>query len=411
MATQNQVEAILEQTVRASYGKLLAFLSSRSNDIQACEDALADAFASATVKWKIDGPPEKPEAWIFQAAKNNLIDAKRKEKLATLSGDTLTLLDSEKNDNTGEFFKDERLKLMFVCCHPSIDASVRTPLMLQTVLGLDSRVIASAFLTSPSAMMKKLVRAKQKIKLAKIDFIIPDPEYLFDRIEYVAEAIFAIYGKSWDAYGSADSEHRDLDTEALYLADLLVKSLPDEPEPKGLLAYILHCESRKKARRSADNQYIPLDEQNTQLWNLEQIEKAERYLQIAFSLNKVGRFQIEAAIQSAHSARVFQKINNWEAILNLYNALIKRAPTVGAYVSRAAAISEFLGAHKGLEALDEIPQDFFSGYQPYWALKASLFKKLNKAVEAHHCYDIAIGLTEDESVTRFLMRQKIETLV
>lgn len=407
MDQNQQVEIEIEKTVRASYGKLLAFLSSRSKDIQACEDALSESFAAASKKWSESGIPDNPEAWIFQVAKNRLIDFKRKEKRALNSNETVILLELEKAEHSKDFFKDDRLKLMFVCCHPSIDESVRTPLILQTVLGLDAGVIASAFLTSPAAMTKKLVRAKQKIKLSGIDFVIPEAESLFDRSEFVAEAIFAIYGKSWDAFGGSDNQLKDLSAEALFLADLLVQLLPDQAEPKGLLAYILHCESRKKARITEAGDYIPLEEQDTLLWNFDFIKKAEVLLQQAFTFKKIGRFQIEAAIQSAHSARVFQKLNNWPQILSLYDGLIQMTPTVGAYVNRAFAIAECSGAEQALQSLSELDQKVISTYQPFWVLKAVILKKLKRIPEASHCYEVALGLTESETVKNFLRKQKL----
>ena len=412
MTGQNLVHLTVDMTARASYGKLLAYLSSRSQDIEACEDALSEAFAKALVRWEVDGVPENPEAWLFRVAKNHLIDGGRKRKTSNDAVETLLLMDLEKADDNqapGTAFKDDRLKLMFACCHPSIDESVRTPLMLQTVLGLDSNVIASAFLTSPAAMMKKLVRAKQKIKIAGIGFEVPSPEALFDRVEYVAEAIFAIYGKSWDAFGSFDSKLQDLDREAVYLAQVLVELLPNEPEPKGLLAFIYHCESRKAARRDRENAYIPLDEQDTGTWDLDLISRAESLLRAAFSISKIGRFQIEGAIQSAHSARIFQKANNWREIVTLYDGLISLAPTVGAYVSRASAIAESSGFEVGLESLERIPSAFIASYQPYWALKAELLKRANRYDESQSAYDMAIGLSHDESVRGFL-RKKREAL-
>lgn len=402
MNTEAEVEKVIEKIMKTSYGKLLSALCSRFRDLEACEDALASAFSHALEAWKSGLVPMTPEGWIFQAAKNNLIDQKRKESRKFENKATLVQLEEEKSSQEELDYKDHRLKLMFVCSHPSIDESVRTPLMLQTVLGLDSSVIASAFLTSPAAMMKKLVRAKQKIKLAGIAFEVPDINSLSERTEFVTEAIFAAFGKSWDSLGSIDSKLSDLNEEALYLSKLLVELLPDEPEAKGLLAFILFCESRKSARRSHLGEYIPLDEQDVNIWNQTYISEAEKLLQDAFSKVQLGRFQLEAAIQSAHCARVKFRINNWPAILKLYDGLLSMAHTTGALIGRVNALSEVQGPESGLEELENLPLEITQIYQPYWAVKASLLSKLGKRSEAITAFEIAIGLSQDEAVKNYL---------
>ena len=407
MSTEAEIEKVIEKIMKASYGKLLSALCSYSRDLEACEDALASAFSQALDSWPGGPIPTNPEGWVFLAAKNKLMDQKRKENRKHENKATLVQLEEERSFQENLDFKDHRLKLMFVCSHPSIDESVRTPLMLQTVLGLDSAAIASAFLSSPAAMMKKLVRAKQKIKLAGIAFEVPDINSLSERTEFVTEAIFAAYGKSWDSLGSINSNLTDLNEEALYLSKILVELLPDVPEAKGLLAFILFCESRKSARRSSLGEYIPLDEQNVNIWNQTFISEAENLLQDAFSKVHLGRFQLEAAIQSAHIARVKFKINNWPAILKLYDGLLSIAPTTGAIIGRANAFSEVQGPDLGLEALKKLPAEITQNYQPYWALKASLLSKLGKSSEAKIAFDIAIGLSQDEAVKNFLRKKLI----
>ncbi len=407
MSTEAEIEKVIEKIMKASYGKLLSALCSRSRDLEACEDALASAFSQALDTWKGGHVPNNPEGWVFHAAKNKLIDQKRKENRKFENRSTLVQLEEEKSFQEEFDFKDHRLRLMFVCSHPSIDESVRTPLMLQTVLGLDSAVIASAFLTSPAAMMKKLVRAKQKIKLAGIAFEVPDINSLSERTEFVTEAIFAAYGKSWDSLGLIDTHLTDLNEEALYLSNLLVELLPNEPEAKGLLAFILFCESRKSARRSNIGEYIPLDEQDVNIWNRAYISQAENLLQDAFSKGRLGRFQLEAAIQSAHCARVKFKMNNWTAILKLYDGLLSIAPTTGAVIGRINALSEVQGLEIGIEALKNLPPEITQNYQPYWALKASLLFKLGRSTEAINAYDIAIGLSQDEAVKNFLRKKMV----
>jgi RNA polymerase sigma-70 factor (ECF subfamily) len=228
-----------------------------------------------------------------------------------------------------------------------------------------------------------------------------------ERTEYVTEAIFAAYGKSWDSLGSVESNLTDLNEEALYLAKLLADLLPNEPEAKGLLAFILFCESRKSARRSNLGEYIPLEEQDVKIWHQTYIAQAEKSLAEAFSKGKLGRFQLEAAIQSAHCARVKFKINNWSAILKLYDGLLSIAPTTGAIIGRINALSEVQGPDVGIEALNSLPAEITQNYQPFWALKASLLSSLRKSSEAEIAYNIAIGLSQDEAVKNFLRKKML----
>lgn len=405
MNKDQEVRKAIELSIRASYGRLLGYLSSRSRDIQSCEDALAEAFAQALTKWTTEGIPKNPEAWLLTVAKNRLIDQFKHSKVIQNSVETILLIDKELSEKQNEDFQDDQLKLLFVCAHPSIDESVRTPLMLQLVLGLPSEEIASSFLTSPSAMSKKLTRAKQKIKEAGISFKLPDPDDLESRLESVLDTIFAAYGKSWDHLSTGNENLKSLDFEALYLASTLQNHLPQEPEVLGLCSFMLYCDSRRNARRNNLNEFVPLDEQNTQLWSQDQIAQAEKNLHQALVFGKIGRFQLEAAIQSAHCARVQQNINNWQEILNLYQVLIQNYPTAGGYLSYVAAFCELHGPQAALQKLLSQKDFDYSGYQPYWVLKTELHKKMNCLKLAQDAIHIAIGLTEDKSVRDFLRKK------
>ncbi len=396
----------IERSVRSSYGRLLAFLSARSKDIAACEDALSEAFKKALEKWPKEGVPENPDAWILTAARNRLLDQAKHNTVVNSSISTLLMLDLERTDIQGRdaLFRDERLKLLFVCAHPAIDSSVHTPLMLQVVLGINVADIASAFLASPSSIAKKLTRAKRKIRDTGIAFDVPGAEVLSGRLESVLEAIFAAYGQSWDHLTTPRNDLRALDSEAVYLAELLVTLLPNEPEPMGLLSLIYFCESRKHARRSIEGRYIPLDEQDVSLWNFELRNKAERLLEQAFTLSKVGRFQIEAAIQSAHDHRVSRGVDNRAELVKLYDGLIGFSPTLGALVGRAAAVAGSQGVEAGMILLDAIPKESVSQFQPFWALRASFMQKIGNVTEMLTAANRAVGLTEDPSVRDYLMQ-------
>ena len=241
------------RAARASYSRLVAYLAARSGDIAAAEDALGDAFRAALERWPDQGVPEKPEAWLLTSAHRRLIDESRHKIVQEQASTTIRLLTEEAAEHaemTAEF-PDERLKLLFISAHPAIDPASRTPLMLQAVLGLDAGRIASAFLVSPGAMSQRLVRAKVKIREARIAFEIPERRELPERLDAVLDAIYAAYGTGWEAAAGADPRRRGLADEAIWLARLAAHLLPDDPEAKGLLALMLYCEARRPARRSA----------------------------------------------------------------------------------------------------------------------------------------------------------------
>lgn len=397
----------VEQAARNSYGRLLAFLASRARDVAAAEDALADAFRSALETWPGTGVPEKPEAWLLVTARRKLIDEIRhvrvqEKALPELTTAAMRALEVSKS---AEAFPDERLKLLFICAHPAIEAVARTPLMLQMVLGLDAARIGSAFLVSPTAMGQRLARAKNKILAAGIPFEVPEPMVLPERLDAVLEAIYAAYGSGWDDLAGADPRRKGLAVEALSLGRMLANLMPDAPEAGGLLALMLYCEARKEARRSSEGEYVPLSVQNVELWSKEMIEEAEQRLQKASKVGRAGRFQMEAAIQSVHAQRAQTGRTDWGAIVLLYEGLVRIAPTMGAFVGRAAATSEADGVEAGFTLLRQITEESVQSYQPYWVLAAHLLRRLGRLAEARAAYEKAIGLCEDPAMREFLVQQ------
>ncbi len=394
-----------DQAARVSYGRLLAYLSARARDVAKAEDALADAFQAALKNWPAAGVPDNPEAWLLTAARRNLDHATRHGKVRAEAAPALAWLQDEIAGRDGEVFPDERLKLLFVCAHPAIDAAARAPLMLQTVLGLDAARIASAFLVSPAAMGQRLVRAKTKIRDAGLRFAVPEPEDLSERLESVLDAIYAAYGSGWEDIAGADARQRGLTEEAIWLARLVVGLLPEQPEARGLLALMLYCESRKAARRTPEGAFVPLAEQDIALWSRPMIDEAERALAEAARLDRMGRFQLEAAIQSAHAQRALIGATPWHGIAMLYEGLVRLSPTTGALVGRAAAVAQAQDAATGLTLLDGIPTEATMNYQPYWALRGHLSQRLGQSSEAIAAYRRAVGLTEDTAVRAFLLAQ------
>jgi predicted RNA polymerase sigma factor len=397
----------VEKVARDSYGRLLAYLAARSRDVASAEDALADAFHAALKTWPRTGVPEKPEAWLLTAARHRLIDGARHARVHADSVPTLLAAteEAQKLASIDTMFPDERLKLLFICSHPAIDASARTALMLQTVLGLDAARIASAFLVKPSTMGQRLTRAKAKIRDAGIAFEPPEPKELPSRLDAVLEAIYATYGSGWDDVAGADPRRQGLAAEAIDLGRLLLRLMPSEPEVNGLMALMLHCEARRDARRTARGCYVPLLEQDVERWSKPMIEEAEQLLIAAKHFGQIGRFQLEAAIQSVHARRAVIGYTDWEAIALLYEGLVRFAPTTGALVGRAAAVAEARGVEAGWALLEAIPVEAVKSYQPYWALAAHLLKRMQRSEEASIAYSRAIGLCEDPAMREFLMQQ------
>ena len=281
------------------------------------------------------------------------------------------------------------------------------PLMLQTVLGLNACQIASAFLVAPTTMGQRLVRAKAKIRDAGIAFELPAAKELPLRLAAVLEAIYAAYTNAWETVDGGDPQHRGLTEEAIWLARLCVQLMPQEPEARGLLALMLYCESRRSARRTVSGSYIPLLQQDTGLWAQPAINEAECELKQAAALKQIGRFQLEAAIQSIHAQRAVTQEVNWEALVLLYEGLIQLSPTLGARVSQVAAIAVAKGSNQALAKLNALPSEAVKSYQPYWALKAHLLKQLGDVPAAQQAYLRAIGLTEDAAIRKFLLQQSL----
>jgi predicted RNA polymerase sigma factor len=397
-----------DAVARRSYGKLIAFLVSRSGDVRAAEDALSEAFAAALADWPRNGCPANPEAWLLTAARRRAIDAVRRRR----SGEIASVVLRQRSEEleaaaTHEAIPDRRLALMFACAHPALDASIRAPLILQVVLGLNAATIASAFLTSPAAMAKRLVRAKEKIREARIPFRIPERAELAERLAGVLDAIYAAFTEGWSDPGATDVVRRDLKDESLFLARLVTELLPDEPEALGLHALMLHAEARRFARRSTDGAYVPLAEQDPATWNAAQIDEAESLLRRASALDSVGPYQLEAALQSAHVHRCRSGVANWDAVLQLYDALLALAGSPVVAINRALALAELQGADAALEALAVVADDGrITGYQPYWAARAELLARAGARDASGEAYEVAIGLERDPAVRRFLQERQ-----
>jgi RNA polymerase sigma-70 factor (ECF subfamily) len=391
---------------RVAYGRLLAILVARDGDIESADDCLADAFAQALRSWSETGVPDNPEAWLLVVARNRWRDLR--DSAAQRLSDRLDYAIADdtlpgENEFEPDSIPDRRLALLFVCAHPAIDPAARSPLMLQTVLGFDARQIARAFAIPTSAMAQRLVRAKRRIRESRIPFVIPQRGEMPERLTPVLEAIYGAYAIDFPLV--AGTELRDsLADESLYLAVALADLLPGEPEVLGLAALLSLSLARRSAREGT-GEFVPLDEQDPASWDAELIALGEKYLNRARSFNQVGRFQLEAAIQSVHCARATGGETDWHALRTLHSALLSIAPTLGARVAHAAAVGRDLGPLAGLEALDAIDDEAAARFQPLWAARAHLLVKAGRVDDAARAYEHAIALTTDGRMRRYLQRQ------
>lgn len=403
-----QAHLTAAEVARRSYGKLVAYLSARTRDVASAEDALSEAFAAALADWPRNGCPANPEAWLLTAARRRIIDAVRRRNTSDVAVPHLQLLMEEMEAASADVeIPDRRLALMFACAHPAIDAEVRAPLMLQVVVGLDAKAIASAFLISPAAMGKRLVRAKSKIQQAGIPFRIPGRDELAARLDTVLDAIYAAFAEGWTDPGGTDAARRNLTEEAFFLARLIVELMPEEPEPLGLLSLMLYAESRRSARRTSDGDYVPLAAQNTADWNAGMIDEAEALLSHACKRGVLGRFQLEAALQSAHTVRRRSGRDNWPDVVALYDLLATLSSSPVVAINRALAIAEVEGPRIALDAMPKPSCDpRLNQYQPYWAARADLLARVGAKRKACEAYELAVGLERDPAVRRFLQQRQ-----
>jgi RNA polymerase sigma-70 factor, ECF subfamily len=397
---------VAERVARESYGRLVAFLAARTCDLAGAEDALSEAFAAALRTWPVNGVPDNPDAWLLTAGRRRQLDSAGRARTRQAGEAQIQLIADELAAMADErtAIPDRRLALMFACAHPAIESGMRAPLILQTIVGLSAEDIAAAFLLPPKTMGQRLVRAKLRIREAGIPFRVPEPEELPERLAAVLDAIYATYTKGWSEVG--DDAVPALAEEAIWLGQLIVSLLPSEPEAKGMLSLMFYTAARGPARRDASGAYVPLERQDTKLWDRSLLSFAEQLLRQANAAGPSGRYQLEAAIQSAHVARRLSGVPNWPAVVALYDHLLSLTGSPVVILNRAVARAEVDGPRAALGDLTPLAADKrMLSYQPYWAAKAHLLALAGDATPATEALTIAIGLTTDEAVKGYLLRR------
>ncbi len=419
---RSSVSRAAERAARDSYGRLLALLAAPAGDLVAAEDALADAFERALRTWPAQGIPANPDAWLLTVARNRLRDqwkSARVQRTVPLEADP-ELPPPGRGGAAGpqldqvdiDAIPDRRLELMLVCAHPAIEPAVRTPLMLNTVLGCTAEQVGRAFAVPASTMATRLVRAKRRIKAAGIPFRLPDRTDLPERMTAVLEAVYGAYVIDWATTGPQD---RALPSEALQLAEVLVALAPADPEARGLAALVQLSAARGPARADGAGRFVPLAEQDPARWNQRLISRAHEHLRSAHARGALGRFQLEAAIQAVHCARGPGEVTDWLTLLDLHRLLHAVAPSLGSGVALAAVTAEVDGPAAGLAALDRLTAlnplagDGGAGarrFQPARATRAHLLERLGRDAEAAAAYDSAIALTHEPAERQYLEHRR-----
>ena len=402
--------AAAEWAARTCYGKLVAQLTAQYGDVTLAEDVLGDAFASALATWPVSGVPDKPEAWLMKAARRKAIDAARRagtaSRHARATRPLMKAADMTGPEHANDPSGDRRLELMFLCAHPAIPAAAHTALMLQTVLGFTAEEIAAATLESSAAIGQRLARVKRLLAKGDIPFAMPPDHILRERMAAVLRAIYAAYTSGWESIAGGTDPVTGLAAEAEWLARCLVRQAPDDAEAKGLLALILYCESRRAARRDSEGRYVPLNDQDTNLWDESRIGEATALLTEASQAQAPGRFQLEAAIQAVHTARRETGRTDWTLICQLYRALRGTAPSAGAQIGEAAARLQAGDPETALALLDAIAGKETAYHAPYWAVRAHALNAIGEVEAAHTALQQAAALTQDDATRTWLLSRR-----
>jgi RNA polymerase sigma-70 factor (ECF subfamily) len=407
-ASTKQVGQVVEDVYRAESRRVLATLIRLLGDFDLAEEALHEAFAAAVEQWSRDGVPANPRAWLISAGRFRAVDAMRRRSrfdasLTELANrlDEVTRANAARDDE----FEDDRLRLIFTCCHPALASSTQVALTLREVCGLTTDEIASAFLTAPPTIAQRIVRGKAKIRDARIPYQVPSAAELPERLDSVLAVIYLVFNEGYSASSGSSLTRSDLSEEAIRLGRLLVGLLPD-PEAMGLLALMLLQESRRAARTSSDGDLILLEQQDRSLWDRVKITEAGSLIERAISSQRFGKYTIQAALAGVHATAPTASATDWGRMVALYDLLMRAEPSPVVELNRAVAVAMRDGPQAGLELIDAIlARGELADYHLAHAARADLCRRLGRPADARESYQRALALARQEPERRFLERR------
>ncbi|WP_246142752.1 RNA polymerase sigma factor [Nocardioides rubriscoriae] len=396
---------VIERVYREEFGRVVASLTRRFGDIDVAEDAAGEALLVALEKWPVDGVPPNPGAWLTTTAARKAIDRIRRESHRDAKHQAaLVMVDDTPHEPTGPV-EDDRLRMVFTCCHPALAPEARVALTLRLLGGLTVAEIAQAFLVPEATMAQRITRAKKKIATARIPFRVPSLGDLPERLGGVLAVVYLVFNEGYLSSSARTSVRDDLTAEAIRLGRLLRGLLPDEPEVTGLLALMLLIEARRSARLSTDGVLVPLPEQDRGAWSRPLVDEGHALVRECLRVNRPGRYQLLAAVNAVHTDARSAADTDWAQVAALYDRLAVIDPSPVVQLNRAIAVAELDGPEVGLALVDRLPLE---GYHPWHATRADLLRRLGRSAQARAAYDAALALIDNPAETAYLTRRRSE---